>query len=424
MSSTPLDGVRVLELGSFIAGPFAGQLLGDYGAEVVKIEPCDGDAMRRWGLMRDGQSLWWAQLARNKRSVAVDLRDPRGRDLVRRLAHKADVVVENFAPGRLAGWGLDYAALSAANPKLIMAHVSGFGQSGPRAHDRGFGSVGEAMGGIRALTGHPDRPPTRVGVSLGDALAGMFAVMGVLAALQERHRSGRGQEIDVALYEAVFALMESSLAEHELAGSTRTRTGSTLPGVAPSNVYRAGDGGELLIAANGDALFARLCAAMDAPDLAADPRFATHQARGQNMAELDALIGDWVGGLPLEEAERLLDEHAVPRGRIYTPADMLADAHYAARDMIVRLADPGTGLEIPMPNVVPKLSRTPGAVRAPGPLLGADTDQVLRDWAGCPEKEIDLLAARGVVRRADATDAAAAADTGDADPRPTSAVRH
>ncbi|HZX54197.1 MAG TPA: CoA transferase, partial [Ilumatobacteraceae bacterium] len=290
----PLQGVRILEMGSFIAGPFAGQLLGDYGAEVIKIEPPGtGDPMRQWGITRNGESLWWPAIARNKKSVAIDVREPAGRDVVRRLMDHCDVVLENFRPGRLDEWGMGFADMSPRNPGLIMAHVSGFGQTGPRATEAGFGSIGEAVGGIRFTTGNPDRPPTRAGVSLGDSLAAMFAVIGTMAALNERHRSGHGQEVDVAIYEAVAALMESTMVDFEVAGHLRTRTGSVLPGVAPSNVYPTSDGSSIIIAANADGVFRRLCEAMGHPQLAVDERFTTHQARGANMATLDAIIGEW-----------------------------------------------------------------------------------------------------------------------------------
>src|SRR3954454_16445131 len=305
----PLEGVRVLEMGSFIAGPFAGQLLGDCGAEVIKVEPPGtGDPMRRWGIPGNGESLWWPAIARNKKSVAIDVREPAGRDVVRQLMDHCDVVLENFRPGRLDEWGMGFADMSPRNPGLIMAHVSGFGQTGPRATEAGFGSIGEAVGGIRFTTGNPDLPPTRTGISLGDSLAAMFAVIGTMAALNERHRSGRGQEVDVAIYEAVAALMESTMGDFEDAGHLRTRTGSVLPGVAPSNVYPTSDGSSIIIAANADAVFRRLCEAMGHPQLAVDERFSTHQARGANMATLDAMIGEWTATLPVREAlTRLAD---------------------------------------------------------------------------------------------------------------------
>jgi formyl-CoA transferase/succinyl-CoA--D-citramalate CoA-transferase len=393
----PLAGVRVLELGSFIAGPFAGQLLGDYGAEVIKIEPPgEGDPMRGWGLTRNGESLWWPAIARNKRSVAIDLRDERGRAAVARLIAHVDVVLENFRPGRLDEWGLGYAAMAATNPGLVMTHVSGFGQSGPRAGEAGFGSIGEAVGGIRYTTGSPDRPPARAGISLGDSLAALFAVIGTLAALAERARSGRGQEVDVAIYEAVAALMESSMADYEVGGRRRERTGSVLPGVAPSNVYSTADGSSIIVAANADAVYRRLCTAMSRPELATDERFATHAARGVHMDELDAEIEAWTAELPADAVLATLAEHGVPAGRIFTAADMLGDEHYAAREMVVRRTN-RDGVSIPMTGIVPKFSRTPGAVRCAGPELGADTAEVLQRIAGLSDDECALLAAERVI---------------------------
>lgn len=377
--SGPLEGLTVVELGGFIAGPFAGQLLGDQGARVIKIEPPTGDPLRTWGRQHDGVGLWWPSLGRNKESVVLDLRTPAGRAAALEICVAADVVVENFVPGRIAEWGLDWAVLAARNPRLVLTHVSGYGQDGPRAADRGFGSVAEAMGGIRGLLGYPDRPPVRAGVSLGDALAGMFAVIGTLAALRERDASGRGQEVDVALYEAVFALMESTLADHEIAGVTRTRTGSTLPGIAPSNAYPTADGKDVVVAANADALFRRLATAMEAEALAVDPRFADHRARGEHQVELDALVAGWTATLPAGELEKRLDAAGVPRGRVFDAADMLADEHYAARGMVVRVPVDGLQQELPMPGVVPKLSRTPGGVRHPGPRLGEHTAAVLAE---------------------------------------------
>jgi formyl-CoA transferase/succinyl-CoA--D-citramalate CoA-transferase len=393
----PLVGLRVLELGNFIAGPFAGQLLGDYGAEVIKVETVgEGDPMRTWGITHQGQGLWWPAIARNKRSVAIDLRRTTGRDLVRRLAAHVDVVLENFRPGRLDEWGLGYDALGTHNPGLIVVHVSGFGQSGPRAADAGFGSIGEAMGGIRATTGDPDRPPARCGISLGDALAGLFAVVGTLAAVAERHTSGRGQEVDVAIYEAVAALMESTMADFEVAGVTRRRTGGVLPGVAPANAYPTADGSDVLIAANADSVFARLCAAMGRPALAGDPRFADHGARGRHMEELDGLVAEWTRSQETDALLALLSAHGVPAGRVYTPADMVVDPHYLARAMVVRAAS-RAGYEVPMPGVVPKFSRTPGGVADVGPKLGEHTEPVLRALAGVGDAEWAALVAEGTV---------------------------
>jgi formyl-CoA transferase/succinyl-CoA--D-citramalate CoA-transferase len=384
-------------LGNFIAGPFAGQLLGDYGAEVIKVEtPGEGDPMRTWGIIHQGQGLWWPAIARNKRSVAIDLRGEAGRELIRRLASHVDVVLENFRPGRLEEWGLGYGTLRSRNPGIIVVHVSGFGQTGPRAPDAGFGSIGEAMGGIRAITGDPDRPPARCGISLGDALAGLFAVVGTLAALAERNASGQGQEVDVAIYEAVAALMESTMADYEVAGVTRRRTGGVLPGVAPANAYPTADGSDVLIAGNADSVFVRLCAAMGLPELAGDPRFVDHSARGRNMAELDALIADWTRTQGTDALLELLSSYGVPAGRVYTPADMVTDPHYAARTMVVRAAS-RAGYEVPMPGVVPRFSRTPGGVADVGPELGEHTEMVLRALAGVGDAEWSSLVAEGTV---------------------------
>jgi crotonobetainyl-CoA:carnitine CoA-transferase CaiB-like acyl-CoA transferase len=363
-----------LELGNFIAGPFAGQLFGDYGAEVIKIEaPDGGDPMRRWGTCVDDSSLWWPIIARNKRSVVADLKDPDDLAFVRRLASECDVVLENFRPGVLAKFGLDYDTLAATNPRIIVTHVSGFGQTGPRATEAGFGSIGEAVGGIRHTTGDPDRPPARAGISLGDSLAAMFAVIGTLAALHERSVSGRGQEIDVAIYEAVAALMESSMVDFEVADVLRNRSGGTLPGVAPANAYPTSDGSDVLIAGNADTVFARLCDAMGRPDLATDERYRTHVARGEHEQELDALIAAWTATMGSNDLLALLRQHTVPAGRVYTAADMLADEHYAARDMVQRRVA-RTGVDTPMIGVVPKFSRTPGSITDVGPTLGEHTE--------------------------------------------------
>jgi formyl-CoA transferase len=373
----PLAGVRVLELGAFIAGPFAGQLLGDYGAEVIKVEPPDGgDPMRGWGVTVDGDSLWWPTIARNKASIVLDLRSEEDRQAVRRLAAQSDIVVENFRPGRLEEWGLGYDELSRDNPALVLVRVSGFGQTGPRAKDPGFGSIGEAMGGIRHTSGYPDRPACRVGISLGDSLASLFAVVGGLAALLEARASGIGQEVDVAIYEAVTALMESSMADFEIGGVLRGRSGSVLPGVAPSNVYATSDGAELVIAANADSIFVRLCDAMERPGLASDRRFATHRARGTNGPELDALISGWTVQHDSRELLGVLRRFGVPAGQIFTAADMLGDEHYRARDMVLRRQSE-QGWDTPMQGVVPRFSRTPGSVRSVGPRLGAHTAEVL-----------------------------------------------
>jgi len=374
----PLRELRVLELGSLIAGPFAGQLLGDYGAEVIKIEPPGGDPMRRWGITHLGEGLWWTSIARNKKSVVLDLHSDEGVTAARRLAVTADIVIENFRPGQLESWGLGYEDLVGDNPGLVMVHVSGYGRSGPRAAEAGFGSIGEAMGGIRHTTGAADSPSSRCGVSLGDSLAALFAVIGALAALEERRHSGFGQEVDVALYEAVAALMESSLADAEVAGVVRGRSGGVLPGVAPSNAYLSRDGVEVLIAGNGDKVFARLCDAMGQPELALDERFSSHAARGANAAELDELISLWTSALSAIELLEILCASGVPSGKVFTAADALTDPQYLARQMIQRLTSTG-GVEMPVTGVVPRFSRTPGSLRSPGPTLGSHDHLLRRD---------------------------------------------
>jgi len=393
----PLSGLRVLELGSFIAGPFAGQLMGDYGAEVIKIEPPrSGDPMRRWGITKDGDSLWWPTIARNKKSVAVDLRSQSGRDIVQSLAAQCDIVIENFRPGRLTEWGLGYERLSLVNPKIIVVHVSGFGQSGPRAKAAGFGSIGEAYGGIRHTTGDPDRPSARVGISLGDAVAGLFAVVGGLAAVTSMQRSGIGQEVDVALYEAVFALMESTLADYELGQVCRVRSGSVLPGVAPSNLYSTADGAQVIVAANADAVFFRLCEAMGQPELAADDRFRTHVARGERMAELDMLINEWTSRSTAESVLQQLDKAAVPASRVFTAADIINDPHYLARGMIQRFSS-SQGWVVPMSGVVPRFSGTPAQIVSTGPRLGEHSRGVLVGLGILTDTEFNTFQERGII---------------------------
>jgi formyl-CoA transferase len=394
----PLTGVRVVETGQLLAGPFCGQLLGDLGAEVIKIEPPGaGDPMRQWGREKPhGQSLWWPVVARNKKSVTVNLRTPEGQDLARRLAATADVVVENFRPGTLERWGMGYDRLSADNPRLILTRVTGFGQSGPYAPRAGYGSIGEAMGGLRYVTGEPDRAPSRAGISIGDSLAATFACIGTLAALHERERSGRGQVVDSAIYEAVLALMESLVPEWQVAGYQRERTGAILPNIAPSNLYPTADGQTVLIAANQDTVFARLAGAIGEPELAGDERYATHGARGANQQELDDHIAAWTAKQDADELLQLLEEHGVPAGRTYRAQDMLRDPHMVARGSLVRVHDPRFG-ELAMHNVAPRLSRTPGGVRWTGPELGEHTRDVLAGALGLTGTEIDRLADGGHV---------------------------
>jgi crotonobetainyl-CoA:carnitine CoA-transferase CaiB-like acyl-CoA transferase len=375
-----LAGIRVVELGQLIAGPFCGQLLGDMGAEIAKIEaPGDGDPMRQWG--QGSTPTWWRVIARNKYSVEADLRTSQGQDLVRQLITKADILIENFRPGTLERWGLAPEALMALNSRLIVVRVSGYGQTGPYSTRAGFGGIGEAMGGWRAIVGEPDRAPSRMGVSIGDTLAATYGCMGALAALHERERTGLGQIVDSALYEAVLQVMEGLVPEWSVAGHKRTRTGSKLPAIAPSNVYRCRDG-DYLIGANQDNVFARLCQAMGRPELATDPRYVDHLSRGHHQDELDMLVGEWTGQHMIEEVEALMIEHGVPAGRVFDAEDMLADPHFAAREAIISVDDPELGPTL-MQAPFPKLSRTPSSVRRSAPrTVGQDTEELVARWLG------------------------------------------
>jgi formyl-CoA transferase len=396
--SLPLRDVRVVELGQLLAGPFCGQLLGDFGAEVIKCEdPGSGDPMRQWGREKPyGKSLWWPVVARNKKSVTCNLRTPEGQALVRHLAAESDVLLENFRPGTLERWGLGPERLWEINPRLVVTRVTGFGQTGPYAGRAGYGAIGEAMGGIRYVTGDPDRPPSRAGISLGDSLAATHACIGTLIALHERTLSGAGQLVDAAIYESVLALMESMLPEWQQAGYQRERTGPVLPNVSPSNVYPTAEGDSVLIAANQDTVFTRLAAVMGRPELAADDRYATHSARGANMAELDELIAAWTVRFPAETLLATLHESGVPAGRIYQAKDMFEDPHFAARDAIVTVPHPDFE-QLAMQNVFPRLSASPGSVRSPGPALGQHNDEVYRGLLGLDDQEIDRLHSAGVI---------------------------
>ncbi|MBS0579628.1 MAG: CoA transferase [Proteobacteria bacterium] len=395
----PLSDLRVLELGTLLAGPFCGQLLGDFGAEVVKIEPPGkGDPMRVWGRQEEGEpSLWWPVVARNKKAVTLDLRQPEGQVVLKELVAKADFLLENFRPGTLEKWGLGWETLSQVNPRLIMIRVSGFGQTGPRAQDPGFGSIGEAMGGLRYVVGDPSSPPSRMGISIGDSLAATFACVGALSALHHRDRTGRGQVVDSAIYEAVLSMMESLITDYDQRGFVRERTGAILPNVAPSNVYPTRDG-LVLIAANQDGVFRRLALAMQQPQLADDPRYSTHHARGARQAELDALVGEWTRGLTTERVLAILKQPAtaVPSGLIYRAPDMLKDEHFRARDAIVATAHPRFGT-LKMQNVAPKLSATPGSVRTPAPELGEHNDEVYLRLLGMDPARYEALRSRGVI---------------------------
>ena len=372
----PLAGLKVLELGQLIAGPFAGKTLGDFGAEVIKVEPPGtGDPLRQWRLLHEGTSVWWQVQSRNKKSVVLDLRTDEGRADVRRLIDEADVLIENFKPGTLEKWGMGFDTLATTNPGLIMLRISGYGQDGPYRDLPGFAVVAEAMGGLRHLMGEPGRPPVRAGVSLGDTLAALHGVIGVLLALQARARTGRGQVVDVALYEAVFNCMESLLPEYSAFGAVREPAGSALPGIAPSNAYRCADG-QVVIGGNGDSIYKRLMSAIGRDDLGQDPGLAHNAGRAARVDELDAAITTWTVQRPVDEVVATLQAASVPVGRIYTVRDIAEDPHYRARGMIERIVT-ATGLTLDVPGVVPKLSDTPGSIRTRAPGLGEHSDQLL-----------------------------------------------
>ncbi len=396
-SSLALCNLRVIELGQLIAGPFAAKTLADFGADVIKIEPPNsGDPLRKWRLLKDGTSVWWQIQSRNKRSIALDLKQTEAQDIVRQLVKDADVLIENFRPGAMEGWGLGPDELLALNPKLIMLRISGYGQTGPYRDKPGFGVVAEAMSGLRHLTAEPGRVPVRVGVSIGDTLASLHGVIGILLALHERHTSGKGQVIDVALYEAVFNCMESLLPEFSAFGAVREAAGSALPGIAPSNAYKCQDGGYVLIAGNGDSIFKRLMHTMGRDDLGLDADLADNAGRVKRVEEIDAAIGAWTATLSVAQVLELLDAASVPAGRIYTVADIATDPHYQARDMILQtvMAD---GSTLALPGIVPKLSRTPGSHRRNAPEIGQDTDAVLQD-IGLTHAQIQALKDKGIVQ--------------------------
>lgn len=394
----PLSDLRVIEMGQLIAGPFCGQLMADFGAEVIKVEqPGAGDPMREWGREKPhGQSLWWPVIARNKKSVEINARAPEGQEIIRDLVRHSDVLIENFRPGTMEKWGLGYDALAAVNPRLVMIRVSGYGQTGPYSKKAGYGAIGEAMGGLRYVVGDPSNPPSRAGISIGDTLAATFACLGGLMAIHARERTGRGQMVDSAIYEAVLAVMENLVTEYDTGGYIRERTGAILPQIAPSNVYPTRSGVFVLIAANQDTVFRRLADAMGRPDLAIDPRYATHTERGQRQAELDAMIADWTSGLDREELGHILDSHGVPRGDIFRAPEMLEDAHFKARDAIVEVAHARLGM-LKMQNVAPRLSDTPGRVNHAGPELGEHNAEVFEMLLGYGRDRLHELARQGVV---------------------------
>jgi succinyl-CoA---D-citramalate CoA-transferase len=394
--SGPLTGIRVLELGSLIAGPFCAKTLGDFGAEVIKLEPPgEGDGLRKWRRMRNGTSLWWHVQSRNKKSVTCDLRRPEGQEIVRRLARRAHVMIENFRPGALERWNLGWETLSAANPQLILVRISGYGQSGPYRERPGFAAIAEAVGGMRYITGFPDRPPVRPNLSLGDTLAALHGVIGALLALHAVKNGARGQVIDVALYESVFNCMESLLPEYDAQGYIRERSGSTLPGIAPSNLYPCADGHYVLIAGNADSLYRRLMSAIGREDLRDDPALARNDGRAAQMQRIDDAIAAWTRRRTQAEVLAAMQAADVPAGRIYSAADIAADPHYAARGVIEQItAADGEALKVP--GVMPKLSGTPGAIRTPAPKLGEHTDEVLSE-IGYSASEIAQLRAANIV---------------------------
>jgi formyl-CoA transferase len=393
----PLAGIKVLELGSLVAGPYASALLAQFGAEVIKIEPPgEGDPLRQWRKVHKGTSLWWYSQSRNKKSVTLDLKSDAGREIIHRLVRGCDIVIENFRPGTLERWGIGWEALSATNPKLIMVRVSGYGQTGPYRERPGFAAIAECMGGLRYVSGFPDRPPVRVGVSLGDTLAGLYGTLGALMALHHlKVNGGKGQLIDVALYESVFAVMESLVPEYQMFGHVRERTGSALPGITPSNTYLSGDGQYVAIAGNGDGIFKRLMQAIGRDDLASDPELANNEGRTRHSARLDAAISAWTEAHPLAHILEVLNQAAVPGGRVYTAADIVVDPHYEERQMIEHHTLPD-GQPIDIPGIVPKLSATPGRTEWLGPPLGAHTAEVL-DSVGIDAEELARLRSAGIV---------------------------
>ena len=395
--SGPLTGLKVIEMGQLIAGPFCGKIMAEFGAEVIKIEPPGaGDPLRKWRQLHNGTSLWWSLQARNKKSVTVNLRVPEGQEIIRKLAKDADILIENFRPGALEKWGLGYDKLSALNPKLIMVRLSGYGQTGPYKDRPGFGLIGEAMGGMRYVTGYPDRPPVRVGASMGDAIAAMYGAIGALMALHHRNTNGgKGQVIDVALYEAVFSLMESMLPEYAMTGFVRERTGSTLPGIVPSNSYVTKEGKYVVIGGNGDSIFKRFMIAIGREDMANDPALADNAGRFAHTEKIETVISNWCAAHPLEHVLSVLDKADVPSSSIYSIADIVHDVHYQARDMI-QTHQLSNDQEISLPGIVPKLVDTPGETKWLGPKLGEHTQKVL-SGLGYSEMQQNELRGRGVI---------------------------
>lgn len=399
MGRKALEGLRVLEMGQLIAGPFASRLLAEFGADVIKVEsPTTGDPIRTWRIVENGTSLWWYVQSRNKKSITLDLRQEEGQEIIRRLVKEIDILIENFRPGTMEKWGLSYEELKKINPKLIMLRVSGYGQDGPYRDKPGFGSIGEAMGGLRYITGYPDRPPTRVGISIGDSLSALYAVIGALMAVYHRdvNGTGEGQVIDVALYESVFSLMESVIPEYDRVRVIRERTGSTLPGITPSNTYACADGKYVVIGANGDAIFKRLMNAIGRTDIAEDPRFENNAKRSEHAEYLDGIIEEWTKSMPFNEVIKYLDKARVPAGSIYSVEDILNDPHYQARQMIQDVEVEGLG-NLKMPGIVPKMSATPGSIEWAGPKLGQHTEDVLKENLQLTKEQIEELKDKGII---------------------------
>ena len=405
----PLEGVRVLELGSSVAGPFCGRLFADFGAEVIKVEVAEGDAVRSMGKRVDGRSLYAASILRNKRLVSIDLKTAEGRDIVRGIAARCDVVVENFRPGTLEKMGLSYEELSRDNPGLVMVRISGFGQTGPYAGRAGYGAIGEALSGLRHLTGDPDRPPSRIAASVTDEVTAIYGCMGAMMALWSRQKTGRGQVVDATLFESAFSLIEPHVPIFDKLGIVANRAGARLPDTAPNNTYVTQDGRYIHVTAMGDAVFARLAQAIGRAELAVDERFRTQVARSANEEELDGIVGGWIASQPLAQVVRALNASGVPSAPIYTVEDIFQDEHFRARDMLLEVPDPQLGT-VTLPGIVPRLSGTPGRVRHAGGEVGDDTESVLRDLLGLGAADIERLKAARIIRARDAAGATQESD--------------
>ncbi len=397
MQEQPLSDIRVLEMGSLIAGPFAGRLFGDFGAEVIKVEPPKiGDPLRKWRLLKNGTSLWWFVQSRNKKCITLNLREKEGQEIIKRLASHIDIVIENFKPGTMEKWGLGYEDLKKINPSIIMVRISGYGQDGPYSAKPGFGSVGEALGGIRHLTGYPNLPPTRTGISIGDSLAAMYGVMAAMMALHHRHKTKEGQYIDVALYEAVFSLMESLVPEFDQFKFIRERSGSTLPGIAPSNIYLCKDGKYIVIGANGDSIFKRLTKAIERPDLEESEEFVSNEGRAKKAEWIDKQIEEWTKKRSSDEVLKILDLHQIPSGPIYNVEDMFKDAHFKAREMLPSI-NIDEKEELKMPGIVPKFSKTPGKIRWAGAKLGAHNSEIYKGVLNMSDAELKKLKKNSII---------------------------